>query len=505
MNNRVISDSQAKNILFLFCILHVVLWTGASTLFRGSVTHDTLEGIAWGYQWQWGYHKHPFMAAWLSAGVTKLFGGVVGWPVYLLSQLAVVVTFVANYKLAKKIMSTSAALISVLLLEGIIYHNINSINFTPDTAQTPFWSLTALFFYNALFTQRAKWWLLTAFTCALALVTKYSAAFLYLPMIIIFLFTNKGRKSFGNKWIYISLVLFLSLISPHLYWMYDQGFVSVSYIDSSFVNDPNKISNHIYYPAKFIASQLGIVAGLAILTWPFWGKLQDSYLDNDRLRKFDKAYVLIMGLTPMIATILYSVFTGKNLIARWSTPYFYLAGIVFMALFNPVINTKRFNKLIITGFAALFIICTIRIGYYNFWPHITNKARSDTYLPNQEIAKTVTNIWHNRYNSKLEYVAGDHYLTAFISAYSNDKPTPYMSFSKIESPWINEEQMRQKGGILAWRADKYTAKDIEKTIEDIKIKFPNVENLGIFKFKKKTSLATKPVKILVAVVPKINN
>ena len=97
------SSSIYKNpslYFWLFLMLHTLIWTLGPALIRESLPHDTLEGVTWGLQWQLGYNKHPFLTAWLCAGVTQLFG-VVGWPVYLLAQLTVSLTFLAVWQLAK--------------------------------------------------------------------------------------------------------------------------------------------------------------------------------------------------------------------------------------------------------------------------------------------------------------------------------------------------------------------------------------------------------------------
>lgn len=128
------SLKNTRYYFWLFILLHTIIWTIGPALLRPTIPHDTLEGITWGLQWQWGYNKHPFLAAWLSAGITQFFN-TTGWPVYLLAQLAVSTTFFAVWKLAKLILPHTHALIAALILEGVLFYNINSFNFTPDTLQ----------------------------------------------------------------------------------------------------------------------------------------------------------------------------------------------------------------------------------------------------------------------------------------------------------------------------------------------------------------------------------
>ncbi len=59
-----------------FCVLHVLVWTLVPALMYHNPPKDSLEGIAWGHMWQLGYEKHPFLAPWLTALFTDVFGTV---------------------------------------------------------------------------------------------------------------------------------------------------------------------------------------------------------------------------------------------------------------------------------------------------------------------------------------------------------------------------------------------------------------------------------------------
>src|SRR5262245_19600046 len=43
-----------------------LVWTLLTTLMLESVPLDVVELLYWGREWQWGYHKHPPLPAWLA-------------------------------------------------------------------------------------------------------------------------------------------------------------------------------------------------------------------------------------------------------------------------------------------------------------------------------------------------------------------------------------------------------------------------------------------------------
>ena len=70
--------ARPDTLFWAWCALHVLAWTIGPALMYSSVPRDTLEGITWGQMWQWGYEKHPPLAAWISALFTQVGGECCG-------------------------------------------------------------------------------------------------------------------------------------------------------------------------------------------------------------------------------------------------------------------------------------------------------------------------------------------------------------------------------------------------------------------------------------------
>src|SRR6187402_3532768 len=115
-----IKSFRAYHWLCLFILAHLILWTVVPSLVRYNLPLDSIEGIMWGHQLEWGYDKNPFLNGWLSALSIQL-GGPSGWMMYFFSQASVVVCFWAIWQLATRMLPSVYALLAVLLLEGIQY------------------------------------------------------------------------------------------------------------------------------------------------------------------------------------------------------------------------------------------------------------------------------------------------------------------------------------------------------------------------------------------------
>jgi 4-amino-4-deoxy-L-arabinose transferase-like glycosyltransferase len=481
---------------WLFVSIHTLLWTVGPYLSRHSIPHDTLESISWGLEWQLGYHKHPFLTAWLCAGVSTLFG--TGWSVYLLAQIAVSTTFFAAWQLAKKLLPAQQALIATLILEGVLFYNINSFNLTPDTLQSPLWALLALFFYQAVSTQKMGYWLLTGLTAALCIVTKYQALLLLLPLLLLCCFNPYSRISFKKPGLYAALALFLLLITPHLLWLYQHDFITLTYAEhasADYTADKTTL-NHLSYPLRFLANAFIEVAGTVLLLCPFYGRIREPI----NLNTFQWQFLLTLCLGPLLLSLLLGLITGDYFPPRWLTPYFFPFGILAVVLVKPYCTPTRLHYFSILLILFSLLLFAARICSYTLLP----RAQSDAFLPNQEIAQHLEKLWHDQYHQPLAYVAGSNYLVASIVPYMHDKPEPYFSWAKDESPWINEALMKKKGALFIWdQGSNYVwdndSKNLTSLPTPIQQRYPSLKIIPNLVFYRLSD--QKPISIGVAILP----
>ena len=94
---------KKKNIPFifnLFLLTHLLVWTFVPFLANKNLPLDVIEALAWGTNLDWGFEKHPPLSAFFPEIFYQLFGSQ-DWAYYLLSQIFIVFSFFAIFKLAK--------------------------------------------------------------------------------------------------------------------------------------------------------------------------------------------------------------------------------------------------------------------------------------------------------------------------------------------------------------------------------------------------------------------
>ena len=91
-----LNKKNSTNLLYVFIIIHLIVWTLIPTLTNNNLPLDTIEALAWGGNLDWGFNKHPPMSAFLVEVFYQIFRSQ-EWAYYLLSQICVVVSFIIDH------------------------------------------------------------------------------------------------------------------------------------------------------------------------------------------------------------------------------------------------------------------------------------------------------------------------------------------------------------------------------------------------------------------------
>ena len=118
-------------IFYCFVLCWFLFWSILPLIALDNEFIDALENIVWGRHFQFGYDKNPYLGAWIGHGAWLLTGRSL-WVNSFLSQIFVLTGFCTVYALAKKILTPSLALLSVLALAAINFYGIKSVEFCDD-------------------------------------------------------------------------------------------------------------------------------------------------------------------------------------------------------------------------------------------------------------------------------------------------------------------------------------------------------------------------------------
>jgi 4-amino-4-deoxy-L-arabinose transferase-like glycosyltransferase len=472
--------------------LHLLLWTLLPTILHYNAPLDVAEAIAWGQQWQWGYDRDPYLVGWLAYSASWLTGHSI-WGVYLLSQICVLATFSAIWRLAMQLyLSQAQALLSIFVLEGVFYYNFATPEFNDNVLQLPLWAFTISFFYTALTTQRTREWLLTGLCAGLALMAKYYTVMLFLPMVMIIFGTSQGRQSFKSRGVYLALLVAIIIIAPNIVWQYQHGFQYVGWALRRAVIGLSWHS-HWSYPLRFLVGQAVVLIPCFILY--AWGVRSFKEAKVPKTN-FDRVFLHTVTWGPFITTLGYAAVTGTHMRSMWGMPLFSFVGLWLVYSLRPSVEALELRRSAYGALLSFFAALVVYAGTVILPPYVVGYAKTVSY-PSVELAELVSQVWHQYSQQPLPYVAGSRDLAVRVAVYGKDHPSPLFDWNTQLSPWIDIGKMQQQGAIFVWDAEILG----NQVPQEVLKAYPQVQAATIFELREHTKALLKPVRVGIAVLP----
>ena len=429
----------------------MVLWIVWFSLCIGNAGIDVAENIAWGQNFDWGYDKNPYFGAWFSYAIFRVFHGSIGeYVFYCMSQLSAMLGLFAVYQLAGDIFKSRFAAFLVVPLAFLIpYFSLSSCEFNDDVLSISLYGLTGLFFYRGVRSQSIGTWLAAGFCAGLAIMTKYLAGALLLPLGLLLLFTPEGRSSWKKPGIYLGAAVFCLLILPNVIWIFDHDFIALKYaIERAELQEMPTWQDHIVHFLDAWWQYLALlILPFAVLAFLPRGK-------DPGFPKFDRLFVFSVALAPIILSSLFALISGGRVHRSWLTPFFVFVPLLLILRYRPVLSLRRlkiFTALVI-GLSVLSLAGTAYEYLYSR-PYEARRCNHQVY-PGGKIAAVLTKAWRAQFAVPCPYVIGNRKDSCFMCYYSPDHPTAFFDHDPKLSPWIDPDDIRKKGAVIIWRSEK---------------------------------------------------
>ncbi|MDC0428083.1 glycosyltransferase family 39 protein [Candidatus Pelagibacter sp.] len=409
------NNRNINNIYYIFITAHLIFWTFIPSITNHNLPLDTIEALAWGSNLDWGFNKHPPMSAFFSEVFFQIFGSQ-DWIYYLLSQIFVLTSFYYVFKFSKEFFNNDLlGLISVLLIEAIYFYNFTTPEFNVNVCQLPFWSLTVYFswkIYNSKEVRFTDCFLVGLFA-AFGFLSKYLFIYLLASIDLLFvylIFIKKDRK-FDFKYL-ITLEVFLIVLVPHLIWLNNNEFITITYGLARTGLEQSSLIDHIKFPLIFLIKQVGLLIPFLILVWLLIKKIKFKFdLKDKRL-----LFLLAINILPILLMFLTSVVTGSKIRTMWMTPFYLFFGTLFIYVFQSQINIKKLKPFMI-GFIFLFFLSPILYAYVSI-----SKDDKRTDYPGKEIAIKTQYAWDQKFKSKINVVYGNEWNAGNLSYHLKSRP-----------------------------------------------------------------------------------
>ena len=422
----------------------LILWTLWPSFCIGNVAIDVAENIAWGNNFQFGYDKNPYFGAWLSYAVFRI------WPseyvFYLMSQIAATLGLASVYLLTFEVtgnrFTAFTAGVSAMLIP---YFSHSACEFNDDVISIALWGWSALYFYRSVKQDSLKNWAAAGLFAGLALMTKYLAGALLLPLGLLLLTSSDGRKCWKKPGLYLAGAVFLVLVLPNVIWLCKNNFIALSYAcGRARLSDPvtwaGRLENVLDLIKNFISRLILPAAALLV----FRRSLKNTADD------FGKKVILYAALGPFFLSLLFALATGGKVLTPWLTPYFVFATPLLVLWYRPLPeprNFKCFSAVMVIAVAVFIFV--FGFEYLHKRPYLRRGVTYNVW-PGRAVADSITRQWHERYGKPLPYVIGDRTVTCNMSFYCPDRPVSFFDHSAELSPWIDTADVKRRGAVILW-------------------------------------------------------
>src|SRR6516164_7122215 len=208
----------------------IAVWqTFLSIAYIGGDLHpDVLETWTLGRSIEWGYAKHPPLMGWAARAWTSAFP-LANWSFQLMALTNSAIALWIVDLISRRFAQGDKRLIILLLLMLTPIYQFHAQRFNANSVLLATWPLATFCFLRAFETRAARWAVAAGLATALAMVGKYYSVFLVASFVLAALMHPARRTYFTSASPWLSVVVGLLALSPHLYCLATTGAPTFNY------------------------------------------------------------------------------------------------------------------------------------------------------------------------------------------------------------------------------------------------------------------------------------
>ena len=349
-NNLLLSIIIAIKFILQYLLIHPVY----------DLQRDEYLHLDQGLHLAWGFISVPPLTSWISY-LIHMLGGSVFWIKFFPAAFGAL-TLILVWKMIEKLggnlfaclLGTLALLISPLL-------RVNTL-FQPNSSDIFFWTLAFYVLISWIQTNETRWIYIAAVTIALGFYSKYNIL-MFVAAVFPALLLTSHRNIFANKHVYFAIVLAFLMVLPNLLWQYHNNFPTFRQLQE--LADTQLVHVNRF---DFIKDQLlYFINSFFIILFAFVG-----FAFYPPFRKYR-----VVGLTYLIAIILFVFLKGKSYYAIGLYPVLLAFGAVYISEISQV-GWKRIFRPVAFMLIVILFIPFILIGFPNKSPEQI-KSKIDLY------------------------------------------------------------------------------------------------------------------------------
>lgn len=403
----------------LLLVCFVAIWTlYLAIAYAGGGLHpDTLEAWSLGRSFAWGYHKHPPLMGWVTAAWTSVFP-LSDWSLQLMAMANAGLALFFVDLVARQFVTGHKRVLVLLLLMLTPAYQFHAQRFNANAVLLATWPLATWCFLRAFETRSLFWAVAVGCTTALAMVGKYYSIFLVASFVFAAMAHPARRAYFTSASPWISVVIGLALLSPHIYWLATTGASTFAYALRHAGGDAASSLGEVKNFLLGLAAAMSVSAALWVL------------IAGMRLKQFPADFAAMspglrllfyVAIGTIVLPVLTSLAMGTDLPSLWALQGLFLfAVLVVCGARYPIERFYTVNVTVIAAgvaLAAVLVVAPIHALYRNI--HGYEEGRN-FYI---QAANELTREWRELTGEPLSGISGDDALAFATAFYSPDHPS----------------------------------------------------------------------------------
>src|SRR5438132_2987009 len=434
------SDPKASPWLVIgFAVAHAVLWTFILINLKAAqdIHMDVAEAFAWGQKFQLGYGKHPPLAGWVAGLWFRIFP-VADWATYALAMATLGCSLVISWLIGLRVVDRRRAFFVVVMLALYPIFNFKGFKYNPDLLQLVTLPLVVLAYMDAFEKRSVKSGLWLGLAGALALMTKYWVLTMIGAIGLAALIHPDRLRFLRSPAPWVAIATLVIAMIPHLVWLKEVDFVPLTYAGD--VYGLSSRAQSVQLVLGYIGHNLALLAAPAVLAaiamaWPLrWATLarQPSALFAQAWSRGENRYVnasqalniwiiqIIVAVGPPLGGLMFTVYMKTD----WGISLFFLTPLALVAIPSLRIPARALFR--ITAIWLVLTLATLAAA-----PTIAEREMEDnpnaanSYGARSQLARELTQAWHDRFGSRWAVVAGTTEIGEPMTFYSSDHPAPF--------------------------------------------------------------------------------
>ncbi len=412
--------------------LHVVVWVLAHGIADTNLDSyaDMLENYAWGQSWAWGSAKHPPLFAWVTGAWFAVFP-TLDSAYHLLSYLNVALGLLGVYRLALAIRRPDLALPAVVLLSMAFPYSTLAVKFNANAILLSIWPWVGLAWVQSVQASDRKvgaWWSVAlGVLSALAMLGKYYSGVFLLGLFLSALMTSQGRAWFFTAKPWLTLLVFVLALLPHLHWLQTHEFVTLHYVSEQGSADGTDwrllfkfaLAPIAYWLAPWLLATLLWRAPAAtlkdsLLGWPkrMWQSWCITGWDDT---------LFWFAMLPWLITLAFGVSGFVELSLPWAIPIGYGFTLLWLRNLSAHANhTPILTPLLLKCVGAWWTLVLVISPWYA-WQQAQDGTENH-YLPRREAATALLQAWQTHHpDVSLAWVGGQWAESALLAFYGDNR------------------------------------------------------------------------------------